>query len=102
MANSKIKVVAPACNPHICYISRDLEQKISHIKLSTGKSLYGIICASAGMSLSSKENIHKFKKQLRELGYRNIGEWVEELINIICETGEYKTIPQPTKREIKK
>lgn len=102
MANDKIKVVAPASNPHICYISRELESKVKSIKENTGKSLYGIICASAEMPLCSKEQIHKFKKHLKELGYRNIGEWVEELVNMLYESGEQRTVPKPTKREIKK
>lgn len=102
MASDKIKVVAPATNPHICYISRELLPKVKAIKENTNRSLYGIICASAGTSLGSKENIHKFKKQLKSYGYKNIGEWVEELIDMMYTSGNYEEIPQPKKREIKR
>ena len=101
MGNSKdtIKVVAPANNPHICYIPRGYEKTVAFVKRKTGMSLYRIICASAGFSLSDKTKIQAFKHTLKQLGYKNIGEWVTRLLDIICETEDYRNIPKPTKKE---
>ena len=94
-----IKVVAPANNPHICYISREYEKTIAFVKRKTGMSMYRLICASAGHSLSTKESIQQFKQHLKKLGYKTIGDWVACMLDIICKTGEYKNIPKPVKKE---
>ena len=67
-----IKVNAPSSNPHICYIPREMERKVKYAKDKTGLSLYRILSESAGFSLSKKENIHRFKDQLKEFGYKNV------------------------------
>lgn len=95
----KIKVVAPANSPHICYIPRGYEKTMAFIKRKTGMSMYRIICASAGYSLSDKDKIQKFKQELRQLGYKTIGEWVTSMLDIICKTEDYKNIPKPIKKE---
>lgn len=94
-----IKVVAPANSPHICYIPRGYEKTVAFVKRKTGMSMYRIICASAGHSLSDKDKIQAFKQLLRQLGYKTIGEWVTQMLDIICETEDYKNIPKPTKKE---
>lgn len=101
MGNKKdnIKVVAPANSPHICYIPRGYEKTVAFVKRKTGMSLYRIICASAGYSLSDKDKIQTFKRSLRQLGYKTIGDWVTRMLDIICETEDYKNIPKPIKKE---
>jgi hypothetical protein len=93
-----IKVVAPANNPHICYIPKAYEQKIAYVKRHTGKSLYRLLCASAGYSLGTKEQIATFKKHLKTLGYKTIGEWAMDMLDIIYNTKDFKDIPQPTQK----
>ena len=89
-----IKVNAPASTPHVCYIPREYAQKVAYAKKKTGKSLYRILCVSAGESLSTKEDIYKFKNTLRSFGYKTIGEWAVVLLDVIYENhGE--TIPTP-------
>lgn len=101
MGSSKdnIKVVAPANSPHICYIPRRYEKTVAFVKRKTGMSLYRIICDSAGYSLSDKDKIQTFKQSLRQLGYKNIGDWVTRMLDIICETEDYQNIPKPVKKE---
>ena len=99
MANDKIKVCAPADNPHICYLGKEMEQHIRYVKKHSGKSLYKIICESAGHSLRTKGDIHAFKEHLKRLGYKTIGEWVTELIYRLVETGDFENIPKPTRKE---
>ena len=101
MGSSKdnIKVVAPANSPHICYIPRGYEKTVAFVKRKTGMSLYRLICASAGFSLSDKDKIYSFKQMLKKLGYKTIGEWVTRMLDIICETEEYTHIPKPIKKE---
>ena len=96
---NSIKIVAPANNPHICYIPRGYERTVAFVKRKTGMSMYGIICASAGYRLSSKEKIQEFKRTLKQLGYKTIGEWVTRMLDIMCETEEYTHIPKPIKKE---
>lgn len=86
--NSKIKVSAPRENPHICYISREYEQRVKDIRRETGMSLYSLLCTCSGYSLSSKENIKKFKEKVRKNGFKNIGEWAESLIDMLHENLE--------------
>lgn len=99
MQKDKIKVTAPASNPHICYIPKELEQQVKAIKKKTGMSLYRIICTSVGITLSDKEKIKACKKKLKALGYKTIGEWVAILITKIYESKEYTEIPEPIKKE---
>lgn len=94
-----IKVVAPANSPHICYIPRGYEKTVAFIKRKSGMSLYRIICASAGYSLSDKDKIQQFKQELKKLGYKTIGDWVTHMLDIICKTEDYKNIPKPIKKE---
>jgi hypothetical protein len=94
-----IKVVAPANSPHICYIPRGYEKTVAFVKRKTGMSMYRIICASAGFSLSDKGKIQEFKRTLRQLGYKTIGDWVTRMLDIICETEDYRNIPKPIKKE---
>ena len=100
MANDKIKIVAPASNPHICYISSELSDRVKLVRARTRKSLYKLICESAGHSLRIKEDIHAFKGRLKKLGYKNIGEWVEEMIIQMCSSGDFVNIPKPKKRVV--
>lgn len=83
MAETKIKVSAPMVNPHICYISREYNQKIKDIKKETGMSLYNLLCVCSGYSLNSKDIILKFKKRIRKKGFKTIGEWAECLIDML-------------------
>ena len=101
MKRDDIKVVAPAKNPHICYIPRSYEARVIRAKDKTHLSMYRMICESAGEVLSEKSKIHSFKKRLRLLGYKTIGEWVTEMIDRICEDErEYVSdIPKPTMRK---
>jgi hypothetical protein len=99
MANNKIKVMAPADNPHICYLDKEMEQSVRYVKKHTGKSLYKIICESAGHSLRTKGDIHAFKEHLRRLGWKTIGDWVTEMLNRIIESGDFENIPKPTRKE---
>ena len=70
MANiKKIKISAPATNPHICYIKKE-----------TGLSAYKLLEICSGCDLSSKESILKAKTKLRKDGWHTIGEWAESLI----------------------
>lgn len=94
-----IKVVAPANSPHICYIPRGYEKTVAFVKRKTGMSMYRIICASAGHSLSDKEKIQAFKQELKRLGYKTIGDWVTCMLDIICKTEDYQNIPKPIKKE---
>ena len=94
-----IKVVAPANNPHICYIPRSYESKVQYVKKNTGLSVYRMICVSAEETLSDKSKISKFKRRLRGLGYKTIGEWVVKMIDIIYETKDFENIPKPMKKE---
>ena len=93
-----IKVVAPLNNPHICYIPKDYEQKVAYVKKHTKMSLYRIICESAGKSLRTKEEIHKFKTDLKALGYKTIGDWVVYMVDYMYNNG-CETVPKPTKKE---
>lgn len=97
-SKDSIKVVAPANNPHICYIPKEYEYKISYVKKRTKMSLYRIICESAGRSLRTKDDIQKFKKELRNLGYKTIGEWVTCIIDHMYKNG-CEEIPKPIKKE---
>lgn len=99
MKTKDIKVVAPANSPHICYIPKDYDLKIALVKKHSGKSLYRLLCASAGHPLGTKEQIREFKDHLRTLGYKTIGEWAVVMLDTICESGDYKNIPKPTKKE---
>lgn len=92
------KIMAPSTNPHICYIPKRLERKIKYAKDKTGLSVYRILSASAGFPLSNKENIHKFKQQLKELGYKTIGEWAVVLLEDMSNNKD-GTIPTPYKKE---
>ena len=92
-----IKVIAPSSNPHICYIPREMERKIKYAKDKTGMSLYRILSASAGFPLSSRGNIQRFKQQLKDLGYKTIGEWAVIVINHMCENRG--AIPSPYQKE---
>lgn len=83
MPNAKIKIAVPKENPHICYISRDYEQKIKDLKKATGMSFYNLLCTCSGYLLNSKENIRKFKEETRKNGFKNIGEWAESLIDLL-------------------
>lgn len=102
MASNKIKIIAPATNPHICYVSKEFDDKIKYIKNRTKKSLYAIICASAGTPLNTKERIHEFKQRLKDLGWRNIGDWVENMITVMCASDHPEDIPKPTRRDFRK
>ena len=82
----KIKVSAPAHNPHICYIPEEYKEKIEFLKKATNNSLYRILCVNAGRPLKTTEQIHDFKQELRKQGYRNIGEWAAQTIDILYET----------------
>ena len=97
-SKDNIKVVAPLNSPHICYIPKEYEQKISFVKKRTKMSLYRIICESAGKSLRTKEEIHKFKSELKLLGYKTIGDWVTYMIDYMYKNG-CEEIPKPIKRE---
>lgn len=79
----KIKISAPRENPHVCYISREYDQKIKDIKKATGMSLYNLLCTCSGYSLNSKETIKKFKEEVRKKGFKTIGEWAECLIELL-------------------
>lgn len=94
-----IKVVAPANSPHICYIPRSYEKTVAFVKKKTGMSMFRLLCASAGYTLYTKERILEFKQYLRKLGYKTIGEWVIRMLDIICETEDYRNIPKPVKKE---
>jgi hypothetical protein len=83
MPNDKIKVSAPRENPHICYVSREYSDKIKEIKQTTGMSFYTLLCTCSGYLLNSRENIKNFRNQVRENGFKNIGEWAECLIEFI-------------------
>jgi hypothetical protein len=85
------KVLAPRDNPHICHIPVDRKPKIAVLKAKTGKSLYRIICLSAGVELKEHEDIQKLKKTLRKLGYKTIGDWATELVDILYEKAENLT-----------
>ena len=93
-----IKVVAPLSNPHICYVPKEYEQKIAYVKKRTKMSLYKLICESAGRSLRTKEEIHKFKTDLKALGYKTIGDWVVCMIDYMYNNG-CESIPKPIKKE---
>lgn len=82
----KIKVCAPAHNPHICYIPNTYKEKIDFLKKSTHMSLYRILCMNAKRPLKTTEQIHEFKQELRKSGYRNIGDWAVEIIDTLYET----------------
>lgn len=86
--NRKIKVSAPRENPHICYISREYEDKVKQIRKITGMSLYSLLCTCSGYLLNEKKNIRDFKEKLKKLGFKNIGEWAECLINFVFENLE--------------
>lgn len=77
----KIKVSAPASNPHICYISPEYKEIISVAKKITGNSLYKILCAAAGKNLNTPSRISSFKSEVKQRGFRNIGEWAEHLLS---------------------
>lgn len=83
MAYEKIKISAPRENPHICYVGKEYSEKIKDIKNTTGMSLYTLLCTCSGHTLGDRENIKKFKEQVRENGFKNIGEWAECLIEFI-------------------
>ena len=100
MTNDKIKVVAPASNPHICYISSELSDRVKLVRVKTKKSLYKLICESAGHSLRIKEDIYAFKGRLKKLGYKTIGEWVEEMIIQMCSSEDFVNIPKPKKKAV--
>lgn len=93
-----IKVNAPSSNPHICYIPRDMERRVKYAKDKTGLSLYRILSESAGFSLSKKENIQRFKDQLKELGYKTIGEWAVVLLEDMYNNKD-GVIPAPYSKE---
>lgn len=98
MKRSDIKVHAPYCNPHICYIPREMERKVKYAKDKTGLSLYRILSESAGFSLSSRESIQDFKTLLKEYGYKTVGEWAVVLLEEMCEKKD-GVIPKPHKKE---
>ena len=79
----KIKVLVPAVNPHICYIPGDRKEKIAELKAKTKKSLYRILCLSAGRDLSQKEQIRALKARLKSRGYKTIGVWATEVIDAL-------------------
>ena len=81
----KIKVSAPAHNPHICYIPEEYKDKIEFLKKASNMSLYRILCLNAGKPLKTTEQIHDFKQDLRKQGYRNIGDWAVKLIDTLYE-----------------
>ena len=83
MPNAKIKISAPRENPHICYVSREYNQKIQDLKKATGMSFYTLLCTCSGYSLNKKENILKFKEKVRKNGFKNIGEWAEALVDLL-------------------
>lgn len=91
MSRKVFKVLAPRDNPHICYIPVDRKPKIAVLKAKTGKSLYKIICLSAGTELKEHEDIQKLKRTLRKLGYKTIGDWATELVDILYERAENLT-----------
>lgn len=100
MPKTDIKVNAPSSNPHICYIPREYEDLVKSVKAQTGKSMYRLLCESAGTTLSTKEKIKQFKAKLKSFGYKNIGEWAVELLDILSESEDITNIPTPKKRRI--
>lgn len=86
MANiKKIKISAPATNPHICYIDYKYKEDLKNIKKETGLSTYKLLEICSGCDLSTKENIHQAKAKLRKEGWRTIGEWAESLIVLLID-----------------
>ena len=79
----KIKVSVPRENPHVCYISRDYQQKVKDIREVTGMSLYNLLCVCSGSTLKDKASIKKFKDKVRKDGFKNIGDWAEDLISLL-------------------
>lgn len=102
MASDKIKVSAPRENPHICYVSREYGQKIKDIKQTTGMSFYTLICTCSGYLLNSRENIKNFRDQVRENGFKNIGEWAEALIDLLHQSLENINVIDLTSIKLKK
>lgn len=98
---SRIKVSAPARNPHICYIHREYKAKIESIKNKTGMSLYNLICICGNTSLKTQEQIKDFKKKLKQKGFKHIGEWAEMLIDFLYKEFENLNEMDFTKTEIK-
>lgn len=87
MANiKKIKISAPATNPHICYIDYKYKEDLARIKKETGLSAYKLLEICSGCDLSSKESILKAKTKLRKDGWHTIGEWAESLIVMLIDT----------------
>lgn len=82
---AKIKVSAPAQNPHICYIHREYRDKINAIKDKTGMSLYNLLCVCGNTTLRKQEQIKEFKKELKQKGFKHIGEWAEMLVDFLYE-----------------
>lgn len=80
MGSNKLKILAPAQNPHICFVDRKYKNAIQELKQVTGKTFYSLLCTCANCRLNNKENIKKFKEHVRGLGYKNIGDWAEHLI----------------------
>lgn len=91
MVGKAFKVLAPRDNPHICYIPMDRKPKIAVLKAKTGKSVYRLLCLSAGIELKEHEDIQKLKTALKNLGYKNIGDWATELVDILYERVENLT-----------
>ena len=84
MAN-KIKINAPASNPHICYIPMEYKEKIEIIKRRKNLSFYRILCEYANIELNTKENIKKFKATCRKKGFKGISDWACHTIDEILE-----------------
>lgn len=80
---NKIKVSAPAINPHICYVNAKYKGDIQTLRQRYNLSFYRILCVNAGKELCDKAAIAEYKKNIRKKGYRNIGEYAEDLIAIL-------------------
>ena len=85
---TKIKISAPRQNPHICYISSDYKPKISVLKAKLGLSTYALLTECSNANLSTAENIRAFKQSIKKKGYRNIGQWAEDLIDFLYDNME--------------
>lgn len=98
----KIKVSAPAQNPHICYINRLYKDKIDAIKSKTGLSLYNLLCLCGKAELKSAKEIKEFKDKLKKQGFKNIGVWAENLIDMLFSLLDSINDIDLTKIEIKR
>lgn len=87
----KIKISAPATNPHVCYIDNKYKEDLNRIKKETGLSAFRILEICSGYSLNTREKIKAAKAALKKQGWHTIGEWAEALIEILidlCNSGK--------------